>query len=136
MNRMDAEVALVLVDKLSSWLSLPEARSYLDSHLNVARKIHQRLATLPFSPPDTLRTAPASQQGGEPSPAPPALIPPADQACGHRPCGHATPFGRKAKQDASAFGNAALLFCSEAHEAGLAYTCVASCFVVNWDATT
>ena len=81
-NRMDAEVALVLVDKLSSWLSLPEASSYLDSHPNVARKIRQRLATLPSPPhdtsrpdPPTSRTAPAAQHGGEPSSAPPAPIP-------------------------------------------------------------
>ena len=141
--RMDAEVALVLVDKLSSWLSLPEASSYLDSHLNVACKIHQHLATLPSSPPDTscpvpstLRTAPAAQHGGEPSPAPPASIPPADQARGCRPRGQATSFGHKAKQDASAFGDAALLSCSEAHGAGLARTHAASRFVANQDATT
>ena len=104
MNRMDAEVALVLVDKLSSWLSLPEASSYLDSHPNVACKICQHLATLPSSPPDTLhpdpstsRTAPAAQQGGEPSPASPAPIPPADQARGRHSHGQATPFGCKAK---------------------------------------
>ena len=84
-NHMDTEVALVLVDKLSSWLSLPEASFYLDSHPNVACKIHQRLATLPSTPPDTSRIAPAAQQGSEPSSAPPAPIPPANQAHGHHP---------------------------------------------------
>ena len=53
MNCMDTKVALVLVNKLSSWLSLSEASSYLDSHLSVVCKIRQCLATLPSSSPNT-----------------------------------------------------------------------------------
>jgi len=49
MNYIDAEVALVMVDKLSSWLSLPESQTYLDSHPNVACKLKQKFATI--SPP-------------------------------------------------------------------------------------
>jgi len=49
MNHMDAEVALVMVDKLSSWLSLPESQTYLDSHPNIACKLKQKFATI--SPP-------------------------------------------------------------------------------------
>jgi len=48
-NRMNAEVALVMVNKLSSWLSLPESQTYLDSHPNVARKLKQKFSTI--SPP-------------------------------------------------------------------------------------
>ena len=48
-NHMDAEVALVMVDKLCFWLSLPESQTYLDSHPNVACKLKQKFATI--SPP-------------------------------------------------------------------------------------
>jgi len=48
-NRIDAEVALIMVDKLSSWLSLPESQTYLDSHPNIARKVKQKFSTI--SPP-------------------------------------------------------------------------------------
>ena len=46
LNRMDAEVALVMVNKLSTWMSLRKFSEYLDSHLNITCKLQQQLATL------------------------------------------------------------------------------------------
>ena len=90
---MDAEVALVMVDKLSSWLSLSESQTYLDSHPNVARKLKQKFSTISPPPRSSGEDPTGLQQDPIPSTTP--GLPPttaAPKAASHRQSGQATPF--------------------------------------------